>query len=109
MIPTKILFWTFTLLGVALEIAGDIFFKKWVIGNRPLLLWIGFAIYTIGALFWALSLKYEMLSKAISIFTILNLVIVVVIGVVFFKENLSIASKLGILLGLISIALIEWG
>lgn len=106
---TKILFWTFTLLGVALEIAGDVFFKKWIVLNRPLLLWVGFGIYTIGALFWALSLKYEMLSKAISVFTILNLVIVVVIGVVFFKENISIVSKLGILLGIISIALIELG
>jgi multidrug transporter EmrE-like cation transporter len=107
--PIKILFWTFTLLGVALEIAGDVFFKKWTIGSRPLLLWVGFGIYTIGTLFWALSLKYEMLSKAISIFTILNLLIVVVIGVVFFKENLSIVSKVGILLGIISIALIELG
>ena len=105
----KLLFWIFTLLGVSLEITGDVFFKTWVVGNKPLLMWVGFVIYAIGALFWALSLRYEMLSKAISIFTILNLVIVVLIGVIFFKENISIISKIGIVLGIISIMLIERG
>jgi small multidrug resistance pump len=106
---TKILFWIFTIFGVILEISGDIFFKKWVILNRPFLLWVGFGVYAVGVLFWALSLKYEVLSKAISIFTILNLVIVAVIGVLFFKEDISIVSKIDILLRIISIALIELG
>lgn len=105
----KILFWTFTLLGVGLEIAGDVFFKKWTVENKPLLMWVGFVIYSIGALFWAFSLKYEALSKAISIFTILNLVIVALIGVIFFKENISVVSKIGIFLGIISIVLMERG
>ncbi len=99
----------FILLGVGLEIIGDVFFKKWVVENKSSWLWIGFGIYTIGALFWALSLRYEMLSKAISIFTILNLVIVAFIGIVFFKEDISIIGKTGILLGLVSIAMIEFG
>ena len=106
---TKILFWTLTTLAVGLEIAGDIFFKKWTIENKPVLIWAGLAIYSIGTLFWALSLKYEMLSKAISIFTILNLVIVVLVGMIFFKENVSLVSKIGIVLGIISIVLIERG
>lgn len=105
----KILFWMFTLLGVGLEIVGDVFFKKWTIGGKPLLMWVGFVIYAAGALFWAFSLKYEMLSKAISIFTILNLVIVALIGIIFFKENISALSKFGIVLGIISIVLIERG
>jgi len=106
---TKILFWLFTLLGVSLEIVGDVFFKKWTVEHRPLLMWGGFIIYSIGALFWAFSLKYEMLSKAISIFTILNLVIVSLIGIIFFKENISVMAKFGIVLGIISIVLIERG
>ncbi len=108
MSPT-ILFWIFTILGVSLEITGDVFFKKWVLSDKPLLLWVGFGIYTVGTLFWALSLKHEMLSKAVSLFTILNLIIVVIVGVVFFKEEISVTSKLGILLGIISVALIELG
>jgi small multidrug resistance pump len=106
---TKVLFWTFLLLGVTLEITGDVFFKKWTIENKSLLLWAGFAFYAIGALFWAFTLKYEMLSKAISVFTILNLVIVALIGVLFFKENISTVSKIGVFLGVVSIILIELG
>jgi len=105
----KILFWIFTAIGAGLEIVGDVFFKKWAIENRPILMCGGFIIYSIGALFWAYSLKYEMLSKAISIFTILNLVIVALIGIIFFKENISMVAKLGIVLGIISIVLIERG
>ena len=105
----KSLFWIFILIGASLEIIGDVFFKKWTIENKPLLMWVGFIIYAIGTLFWAFSLKYEMLSKAISILTILNLVIVVLIGVVFFKENISMVTKFGIILGIISIILIERG
>lgn len=103
------IFWLFTLIAVGLEIAGDIFFKKWVIENKTLLLWIGFIIYSLGTLFWAFSLKYETLSKAISIFTILNLVIVTLVGVIIFKENLSVLAKVGIALGIVSIILIERG
>ncbi len=105
----KLTFWILILLGTALEIAGDIFFKKWAIEHRPMLLGIGLCIYAIGSLFWALSLRYEILSKAISIFTILNLVIVACVGVIFFQEQISTMSKIGIVLGLISIALIELG
>jgi multidrug transporter EmrE-like cation transporter len=105
----KILFWTFTLLGTSLEIFGDVFFKKWTETEKPIFIFIGFGIYSIGALFWAFSLKYETLSKAISVFTILNLIIVVFIGVFFFKENISIVSKIGVLLGIVSIVLITQG
>ncbi len=105
----KLTFWILILLGTALEIAGDIFFKKWALEHRPMLLAFGLFIYAIGSLFWALSLRYEVLSKAISIFTILNLVIVAFVGVIFFQEHISTVSKIGILLGLVSIALIELG
>jgi small multidrug resistance pump len=105
----KTLFWLFISLGVGSEIVGDFFFKKSALTNKSFFLWLGFAIYLIGTLFWALSLKYEMLSKAISIFSVLNLIIISLIGMIFFKEHLSIISKIGILLGIISIVLIERG
>lgn len=94
-------------LGVGLEILGDVFFKKSMVEHKSIYLWIGYGIYIIGALFWALSLKYETLSKAIVIFTVLNLVIVSIIGVFFFHESLTLANKIGILLAVGSILLIE--
>ena len=103
----KIIFFMLIALAVLLEVAGDILFKKWSIGNKNILLVLGLIIYFIGTIFWAFSLKYEFLSKAISIFTILNLVIVVLVGVLLFNEKLSVTNEIGIILGVISIILIE--
>lgn len=89
------------------EVVADILFKKWSIENKNILLAIGLAIYFVGTIFWAVSLKYEHLSKAIAVFTILNLVILVLAGIILFKENLSLANKIGIILGILSIILIE--
>ncbi|OGH84995.1 MAG: hypothetical protein A2493_02710 [Candidatus Magasanikbacteria bacterium RIFOXYC12_FULL_33_11] len=105
----KILFWILVSTGAVLEIIGDIFFKKWSIENKSILIWIGFLVYFAGTVFWAFSLKYEVLSKSISIFTILNLVILTLVGVIFFKEDISFLSKIGILLGIVSIIFIELG
>lgn len=107
--PIKFIFWSLLLVAVALEVVGDIFFKRWTLEHRPLFLWAGFAIYATGTLLWAFSLKYELLAKAISVFTIVNLICVVLVGILLFDEHISMMSKIGIFLGLISIALIELG
>jgi len=86
---------------------GDIYFKKWSLESKNALLIIGLLIYFIGTIFWAISLKYEYLSRAISIFTILNLVVVSLVGVLYFKENLSLLNKIGISLGILSVLLME--
>lgn len=104
---SKLIFFTLIALAVALEVVGDIFFKKWSIANQPAVLAVGLLIYFIGTIFWAISLKYELLSKAISIFTVLNLIIVVLVGVLYFQENLSLLNKIGIALGVASVILIE--
>jgi multidrug transporter EmrE-like cation transporter len=106
-LSTKLAFFGLIIIGVLLEVAGDVFFKKWALEHKNVLLYIGLLIYFSGAIFWALSLKFEYLSRAISIFTILNLIIAVLAGVLFFKENLSITNKLGIALGIISVILLE--
>ncbi len=106
-INLKFVFILLIVLAVILEVIGDVFFKKWAIGNKNILLIIGLLVYFIGTVFWAFSLKYEFLSKAISIFTILNLIIVVLVGVIYFKEDLSLINKIGIITGIISVILVE--
>ena len=103
----KIIFLMLVALAVALEVVGDVMFKKWAVGGRNVLLYLGLLIYFIGTIFWAVSLKYEYLSKAISVFTILNLIIIVLVGVLYFKEDLSLVNKAGIGLGILSVILIE--
>ncbi len=106
-IDLKVVFFALILGATALEVIGDIFFKKWVIENNNIILIFGFVIYFIGTILWAFSLRYEYLSKAISVLTILNLIAVVLVGVLYFKEDLTLLNKIGIALGIISVTLIE--
>ena len=103
----KFAFFVLIILATIFEVVGDIFFKKWSAGSKNTLLYIGLLAYSIGTVFWAISLKYEFLSKAISTFTILNLIIIILIGVLVFKEDLSLINKIGIAFGVLSIILIE--
>ena len=103
----KFLFFALVILAVALEVVADIIFKKWASANKASLFYMGLVIYMAGTIFWAVSLKYEFLSKAISVFAILNIVILVLAGVIIFKEDLSFVNKIGIALGILSVILIE--
>jgi len=103
----KLTFFGLIFLAVLLEVAGDIFFKKWAVESRSALFIVGMAVYFIGTFFWAISLKYEFLSKAIVVFTVLNLVLITLAGVLIFKEDLTLANKMGIVLGIVSIVLVE--
>jgi multidrug transporter EmrE-like cation transporter len=103
----KKLFFLLVILAAILEAGGDIVLKKWALDNKNLIFALGLALYLGAVILWAFSLKHEVLSKAISVVTIINLIIVVLVGVFYFHDDLSLVNKLGIVLGIISIALIE--
>ena len=107
MTNTKLLSLGLILAAVILEAIADISFKQWSLTKNNTLVGVGFFIYMIGTIFWILSLRYEGLAKAISLFTVLNLIAIVAIGIVLFKEHLSLVNKLGIGLGIISVILLE--
>lgn len=67
----------------------------------------GVGLYMIGTVIWAYSLKFEYLSKAIIIFAVVNIIVVVLAGVFIFSEDLSLLNKIGILFGIISVILIQ--
>jgi drug/metabolite transporter (DMT)-like permease len=106
-LSSKFIFLLAVLFGVSLEVLGDYFIKRWAVEDQSLFAILGLVIYFIGSLGWMLSLKYESLSKAATIFMILNLLAIVFIGVVFFKEHLTWLQRIGIAFGIMSIALIE--
>ena len=103
----KFIFLGLIALAVVFEVAGDIFFKKWSLESKNILFYVGLLVYLVGTIFWAVSLKHEYLSRAVSIFTVLNLIAVVLVGVFYFKEDLSLINKIGISLGVLSVILIE--
>ncbi len=104
-VDPKLAFFALILLAVAFEVAGDVLLKKWAAENHALLL--ALAVYFVGTVFWAFSLKHEYLSKAVAVFTVLNLAAVALAGVVLFHEELSLAQKAGVALGILSVALLE--
>jgi len=103
----KYAFFGLLVLALIFEVGGDVFFKKWSLGGKNYVLLFGLLLYFIGTVFWAISLKYEYLSKAITVFTVMNLIAVVAIGVLYFKEDISLVNKIGIGLGVVSVFLME--
>lgn len=101
------IFWLLLVCAVSLEIVADVLFKEWSIHNRNSLLIIGLLVYSIGTLLWAYSLRFEGLSKALVLFTLTNLLVGVALGTLFYKESLTLLNKVGFVLALIAIGLLE--
>ena len=97
---SKFYLWTTLLLGTLLEVWGDIYFKK-----QSFL--IGMILYTLGTVFWALSLRFGDLSKLIIVFSVLNLTLAVVAGVYLFNEHLTWIQWVGVGLGSVSVILLS--
>lgn len=91
--------WIFIVLGAILEVVGDFFLKKqqWA---------LGLGLYFIGSGFWALSLKETELSRAIVLFTVVNLLLAVAIGIFYFDEILTVQQMLGVLMAVGALVLI---
>ena len=95
------------MIAVIFEVIADILFKYWTINTKNLFLTGGVILYSIGTVIWAYSLKYEYLSKAITIFTIVNLIAIVLVGLLVFKEDILMINKIGLILGIVSVILIQ--
>ena len=95
------------LIAVFFEAVADILFKEWSIDNKTFYLIAGLAIYFISTVGWAYSLKHNLLSKAITIFTVLNLLLVLLAGYFIFNERLSTPNKIGVVLGVVSVILLQ--
>jgi len=103
----KIVFLVLIVVASLLEVGADLLLKKWSLGNRNVWLILGIGIYLVATIFWAFSLKYDLMSRAITIFFVLNMVLVVLAGVLIFGEKLSLVNKIGILLGIVSLVVVE--
>jgi multidrug transporter EmrE-like cation transporter len=103
----KYFFILLVIIVAILEVAGDILFKEWTIKNNNWLLFLGVLFYMVATTFWAFSLKYQGLAKAVVIFGVLTVIIGVLVGVLIYKEQLTSLNIIGIILGLACIALLE--
>ncbi len=103
----KTFFISLVLLVAALEVLGDILFKEWTLKHQWYLLVLGIVFYMAATMFWAFSLKYQNLSKAVVIFAVLTLVVGVLVGVFLYKEELTAVNIIGVIFGLVGIVLLE--
>ncbi|PIR53368.1 hypothetical protein COU76_01500 [Candidatus Peregrinibacteria bacterium CG10_big_fil_rev_8_21_14_0_10_49_10] len=108
MTNSKVFFIFFMALTVLFELAGDYLFKKWSLTSNRYTIGAGLLMYFIGTVFWAFSLKHEELSQAIIVFVLLTMIGAVLIGSYLFGEHATLLNKLGILLALLSVVMIEW-
>jgi len=104
---SKIGFFFIMLLAVSFEVFGDYFFKKWALSEDVGILNIGLFMYFVGSVFWATSLRYETLSRAILVFLLLSLIMTTALGVFIFREELTLANKFGLALAVLALILVE--
>jgi multidrug transporter EmrE-like cation transporter len=94
-------------VAIAFEVAGDLIFRKWGIEQRWPLFVIALVSYNIAAVAWGYSLRFTQVSTGIVLLGVLNVALVVIGGVLLFKEKLTTMQTLGVLLGLASLALLN--
>ena len=94
-------------IGGLILTAGDLVMKKWVITPHFYLYIIGLLIYMIGMMFLVETYKYENIAVASLIFIIFNIITLLIFSWFYFKEPLSLMKIVCLLLGIISITLLE--
>lgn len=94
-------------LLIIFECIADIFAKDWSLKGGSLLAFLALASYVIANTFWLFALKNGSgLGKGAIIFSIVTAVVAIIIGIFFYKEDVSRLQMIGIFLGLISLVFI---
>ena len=106
-------FYAYLAGAVLLEGTADLLFRRWGIaremgGGTWIVFLLSLCIYTAGAVCWGLSLQFRAVSRGIVAFAVLNVLMVAVAGVWLYGEHLSTTNRIGILLGVCSLVLVEW-
>jgi multidrug transporter EmrE-like cation transporter len=96
-------------LLIFFEVVADIFAKEWSLYGGAIR-WIGaITAYVIANAYWLLALKNGSgLGRGAIIFSVASAVLAVVIGYLFYKEEIAGMQLIGILLGIVSLVLIFW-
>lgn len=95
--------------GVVLTL-GDIFAAEWVRTDGGLLLFfITMIFYIFGMAILIKSYEGEDIPVASIVLVMFNVTILTIVGILFFKEEITITKIIGIILGIISLILLEFG
>src|SRR5687767_3234049 len=97
------------LLLILFEGVADILAKEWSLYGKPIR-WIGaIGAYVLANTFWLYALRSGSgLTRGAIIFSVGSAILAVVIGLVLYKESVTKTEVLGIILGIVALALIFW-
>jgi uncharacterized membrane protein len=92
------------------EAIADIFAKEWSLGNRSFVYAIlSLVAYLLANSSWLIALKYGSgLARGAIIFSVASAILASIIGLIFYKEQLTAIQLIGVFIGVISIILIVW-
>jgi multidrug transporter EmrE-like cation transporter len=95
------------IIGAISLTAGDILMKDWVNSSKGLFYVIGLLCYLIGMIFLAQSFKYKNIAIASLMLIFFNIIILYFVSWLWFKEPVSLLKSIGMILGLISVVIME--
>jgi glucose uptake protein GlcU len=101
--------WILPLTGlIVFEIIADIFAKEYSLKGGWM--WLGAILgYVIANSFWLIAIRNGSgLARGANIFSVSTAVVASIIGLYFYKEQLSTGQMTGVVLGIISLVLIFW-
>lgn len=89
------------------ELMADFLGKKWTLHKKSILFVASLSLYVIGNAFWLFAVLNGVgLARGLVIFAVGQEMAAAVMGVAYFKENLSSKQRIGMILGFITIAII---
>jgi glucose uptake protein GlcU len=94
---------------ILFELIADVLAKEWSMHGLAIR-WIGaLAAYLLGNMFWLFALKNGSgLARGAIIFSVVSAILATVIGIIFYREELTTTQIAGIIVGIVSIVLIFW-
>ncbi len=96
-------------LLIFFELVADIFSKKWSLTGYYVFWLLAISGYILANIFWLKAIRSGSgLARGALIFSVASAVAALVIGAVFYKENIAKLELGGMILGIVSIILILW-
>jgi glucose uptake protein GlcU len=101
------LFWSLPMLFlIACELTADFLGKQWTIRKRKILFMASITMYMIGNVFWLFAVLNGVgLARGTLIFTVGQQITAAIMGIFYFKEKLTRRQEVGMLMGILTIAL----
>ena len=100
-------FWSLPMILLLLcELTADFLGKQWTLRKGSILFSASLSMYVIGNAFWLYAVLSGVgLSRGITIFAVGQEISAVLMGILYFKEKMSSKQKVGIMLGMFTIAI----